>query len=51
MSSPNTVSLSGMSEGEAKEFHDFWVKGFTVFSTIAVVAHLLVAFWRPWAIF
>jgi light-harvesting complex 1 beta chain len=48
MSSPNTVSLSGMSEGEAQEFHKFWVQGFMIFTVIAVVAHVLVFAWRPW---
>ena len=48
MSSPNTVSLSGMSEGEAQEFHKFYLQGMTLFVIIAVVAHFLVWLWRPW---
>lgn len=48
MSSPNTVSLSGMTEGEAQEFHGFYLQGMMIFTAIAVVAHLLVWFWRPW---
>ncbi|WP_306120400.1 MULTISPECIES: light-harvesting antenna LH1, beta subunit [unclassified Roseitalea] len=48
MSSPQSVSLSGMSEGEAQEFHRYYMQGFGIFTAIAVVAHLLVWFWRPW---
>ena len=48
MSSPNTVSLTGMSEGEAQEFHRYYIQGMMMFVAIAVVAHLLAWFWRPW---
>ncbi|MEM5471716.1 light-harvesting antenna LH1, beta subunit [Hoeflea sp. AS60] len=48
MSSPNTVSLSGMTESEAQEFHSYYLQGMIAFVAIAVVAHLLVWFWRPW---
>ncbi len=37
-------SLSGLTEGEAREFHGIFM-GFTA---IAVVAHVLVWMWRPW---
>ena len=48
MSSPNTVSLTGMSEGEAQEFHKYYIQGMMIFVAIAVVAHILVWMWRPW---
>ena len=48
MSTPHTVSLSGLTDGEAQEFHEFYIKGFGIFTAIAVVAHLLVWLWRPW---
>ncbi len=48
MPSPNTVTLSGMSEGEAQEFHKYYLQGMYLFVAIAVVAHILVWFWRPW---
>lgn len=48
MSSPTTVSLSGLSEGEAQEFHKYYMQGMFIFVAIAVVAHLLVWMWRPW---
>jgi hypothetical protein len=50
MSSPNTVSLSGLSEGEAQEFHRFYLQGMYMFTAIAIVAHVLVFIWRPWIV-
>ena len=48
MSSPQSVSLSGMTESEAQEFHGFYLQGMMIFTAIAVVAHFLVWLWRPW---
>lgn len=48
MSSPNNVSLSGLSDGEAQEFHKAYIQGMALFVAIAVVAHFLVWMWRPW---
>ena len=45
---PNRSVLSGLSEGEAKEFNRIFVISFIVFTGIAVVAHLLAWLWRPW---
>jgi light-harvesting complex 1 beta chain len=42
------VSLSGLTEGEAKEFHGIFVASFIVFTIIAIIAHFLVWQWRPW---
>ena len=42
------VSLSGLTEPEAKEFHKIFVTSFIAFTAIAVVAHFLVWSWRPW---
>lgn len=41
-------SLSGLTDEEAKEFHKIFVSSFLGFTAIAVVAHALVWFWRPW---
>jgi light-harvesting complex 1 beta chain len=41
-------SLSGLTEGEAKEFHDIFIRSFLIFVGIAVVAHILAWMWRPW---
>jgi light-harvesting complex 1 beta chain len=44
------TSLSGLSEKEAQEFHEIFVRSFVMFTGIAIVAHILVAIlWRwPW---
>ena len=41
-------SLSGLTEAEAQEFHSIFVTSFIVFTVIAIIAHILVWFWRPW---
>ena len=41
-------SLSGLTEGEAKEFHGVFMTSFIIFTVIAVVAHFLAWQWRPW---
>lgn len=42
------VSLTGLSEGEAKEFHRIFLGSFIGFTVIAIIAHVLVWNWRPW---
>ena len=42
------VSVSGMTEAEAREFHSIFVTSFIAFTAIAIVAHILVWLWRPW---
>jgi light-harvesting complex 1 beta chain len=42
------VSLTGLTEGEAKEFHGIFVASFILFTVIAIIAHVLVWQWRPW---
>ena len=42
------VSLSGLTENEAREFHKIFITSFLIFTAIAVVAHILVWQWRPW---
>jgi light-harvesting complex 1 beta chain len=42
------ASLSGLTDSEAKELHEIYMKGFTLFTGVAVVAHFLVWLWRPW---
>ncbi len=46
MDRPST--LSGLTEGEAKEFHSIFVTSFIGFTVIAIIAHFLVWQWRPW---
>jgi light-harvesting complex 1 beta chain len=42
------TSISGLTDDEAQEFHRYYIQGFIGFTAIAVVAHALVWFWRPW---
>jgi light-harvesting complex 1 beta chain len=48
MADEKRVSLSGLTETEAKEFHGIFVTSFIIFTVIAIVAHVLVWQWRPW---
>ena len=43
-----TGSVSGLSDAEAREFHANFVMSFIGFTVIALIAHVLVWFWRPW---
>ena len=42
------ATLSGLTEEEAKEFHEQFKTTFTAFLGVAAVAHLLVLLWKPW---
>ncbi len=41
-------TLSGLTEGEAKEFNRIFVISFLIFVGIAIIAHILAWSWRPW---
>ncbi len=41
-------NLTGLSDEEAQEFHNYFIQGFVVFTVIAVIAHVLAWSWRPW---
>ena len=42
------ATLSGLTEAEAKEFHEQFKTTFTAFLGVAALAHLLVLAARPW---
>lgn len=42
------VSWTGLTDQEAKELHEVYISGMIVFAAVAIVAHILVWFWRPW---
>lgn len=48
MAQDRDSSLSGLTEGEAKEFHQIFIQSFLIFTAVAVVAHILAWIWRPW---
>ncbi len=41
-------SLSGLTENEAKEFHNVFSSSFIIFTAVAIIAHILAWTWRPW---
>ncbi|MCG6897395.1 MAG: light-harvesting protein [Thiocapsa sp.] len=41
-------TTSVLTDNEAKEFHGIFVSSFVAFTSIVVVAHILVWLWRPW---
>ncbi|WP_396594039.1 light-harvesting antenna LH1, beta subunit [Brevundimonas sp. R86498] len=41
-------SLTGLTPEAAKEFHGIFMTSFIGFTLIAIVAHVLVWYWRPW---
>ena len=45
---PRQVSLSGLTESEAREFHSIFMTSFIIFTVIAIIAHFLAWQWRPW---
>lgn len=48
MASPESESLTGMTSGEAREFHRIFMKSAILFTGWAFAAHVLVHLWRPW---
>lgn len=38
----------GMTEDEARGFHNYFIMGFLGFTAVAAVAHWLAWMWRPW---
>ena len=45
---PRDVTLSGLTDMEAREFHSLFMVSFIIYTAIAIVAHILVWMWRPW---
>lgn len=45
---PVRGTLTGLTEGEAKEFHSIFMSSFIAFTVIAFIAHILAWMWRPW---
>ncbi len=41
-------SLSGWTEGEAQEFHKYFMQGSLYFLVLTIIAHILIWIWRPW---
>ena len=48
MADNQSGSLSGLTSGEAQEFHKAFMSSTMIYVVIAVVAHILAWMWRPW---
>ena len=41
-------TTTGLTDSEAREFHNIFVTSFVGFTVVAIIAHILVWQWRPW---
>ncbi len=44
------VSMSGLTEDEAREFHAYFVRSFLAFLVVALIAHALTYAFSPWGV-
>lgn len=42
------MSLTGLTDDQAQELHEIYMRGLVLFAGVAVLAHFLVWLWRPW---
>lgn len=48
MSDNSDLSFTGLSDEQAQELHAVYMSGLTLFSAVAIVAHLATFIWNPW---
>jgi light-harvesting complex 1 beta chain len=48
MADRNDLSFTGLTDQQAQELHSVYMSGLTLFTVVAIVAHLAVFIWRPW---
>ncbi len=48
MADRSDLSFTGLTDQQAQELHSVYMSGLVLFTVVAVVAHIAVAFWRPW---
>jgi light-harvesting complex 1 beta chain len=48
MSSDHESPLNYLTEAEAKEVHKLFIISMGFFTTVAIIAHILMWAWRPW---
>jgi light-harvesting complex 1 beta chain len=48
MADRNDLSFTGLTDQQAQELHSVYMSGLTLFTIVAIVAHLAVFIWRPW---
>jgi light-harvesting complex 1 beta chain len=48
MADKSDLSFTGLTDEQAQELHSVYMSGLVLFTTVAIVAHFAVFFWRPW---
>ncbi|MGY6548729.1 MAG: light-harvesting antenna LH1, beta subunit [Roseinatronobacter sp.] len=48
MAENTDLSFTGLTDEQAQELHSVYMSGLTLFTGVAVVAHLATYIWRPW---
>jgi light-harvesting complex 1 beta chain len=48
MADRNDLSFTGLTDQQAQELHSVYMSGLTLFTVVAIIAHLAVFIWRPW---
>ncbi len=48
MADNSDLSFTGLTDEQAQELHSVYMSGLTIFTIIAVVAHILVYIRLPW---
>ena len=48
MADRTDLSFTGLTDDQAQELHSVYMSGLTLFTIVAVVAHIAVYIWRPW---
>jgi light-harvesting complex 1 beta chain len=48
MADKSDLSFTGLTDEQAQELHSVYMSGLTLFTVVAVLAHLAVYIWRPW---
>ena len=48
MADKSDLSFTGLTDQQAQELHSVYMSGLSLFTIVAVVAHLAVFIWRPW---
>ena len=51
MADESNLSFTGLTDEQAQELHSVYMSGLTLFSVVAIVAHLATYIWRPWFAF
>jgi light-harvesting complex 1 beta chain len=48
MADRTDLSFTGLTDEQAQELHSVYMSGLTLFTAIAILAHIATYIWRPW---